>query len=61
MTDREQTAFHASFSDMRTADGKVLQVSRGVIKIGDRELKGDNLACLFLRPTKNLTRVSWRS
>ncbi len=34
------------------ADSPV-QVRRGVVTIGDRDLKGDDLACLFVRPRPN--------
>ncbi|MDG3004977.1 prolyl oligopeptidase family serine peptidase [Paludisphaera mucosa] len=27
-----------------------VQVDRGVVRVGDREVKGDDLACLFIRP-----------
>ncbi|MHB8520882.1 MAG: carboxylesterase family protein [Limisphaerales bacterium] len=29
-----------------------VQVTRGAVRVGDRELRGDDLACLFLRPNR---------
>lgn len=39
---------HAAWTSL-LGDGPV-RVDRGVVRIGDREIKGDDLACLFVRP-----------
>lgn len=39
---------HAAWGPL-LGDGPV-RVDRGVVRVGDREIKGDDLACLFVRP-----------
>ena len=49
-------------ADMNSAwgllhDGLAIEVERGRVRVGDRTLSGDDLACLFIQPRRDVGRV----